>query len=115
MDFERSAVAFRKAVAARGTVGPRLRYTDELRAGAVAYTRKRLVAGGTLTAASRELGVAPNTLQAWLAVEQPSPAFRSVEIAEDATRSALVVYGPCGLRIEGLDVTMLTELLRRLG
>lgn len=115
MDFERSAVAFRKAVARRGTVGPRLRYTAELRAEAVAYARKRLASGGTLTAVSRELGVAANTLQAWLAVERPSPAFRSVEISEDATRSALVVYGPCRLRIEGLDVAALTELLRRLG
>ncbi len=114
MDFERRAVAFRKAVAGRGTVGPRLRYTAELRAEAVAYTRKRLASGGTLTAVARELGVAPNTLQAWLAVERPSPEFHSVEISEDASRSALVVYGPCGLRIEGLDMATLIELIQRL-
>lgn len=49
MDFERRAVAFRKAVARRGAVGPRLRYTAELRAEAVAYARKRLASGGALT------------------------------------------------------------------
>ncbi len=114
MDFERRAVAFRKAVARRGTVEPRLRYTAELRAEAVAYTRMRLAAGGTLTTVSRELGVAASTLQAWLTAEQSSPAFRSVEITDDAPRSALVVYGPCGLRVEGLDVATLIELIQRL-
>jgi len=114
MDFERRAVAFRKAVARRGAVGPRLRYTPELRAEAVTYARERVASGGALAAVARELGVAANTLQAWLADQRHSPGFRKVEIAADSAPT-LIVYGPAGLRIEGLDIAALAELLRRLG
>ncbi len=114
MDFERRAVAFRKAVARRGSVGPRLRYTAELRAEAVAYAEERLASGAMLTAVTRELGLGGNTLRAWLAAERQSPRFRKVEIAAEETAATLVVTGPCGLRIEGLDIATLSELIRRL-
>src|SRR5512141_244564 len=114
MDFEKRAVAFRKAVAGRGAVGPRLRYTPEFRAEAVAYAEERLASGAVLTAVTRELGLGGNTLRTWLAAERQSPRFCKVEIAAEEAAAALVVYGPGGLRVEGLSIAALAELIRSL-
>jgi hypothetical protein len=65
-----------------------------------------------------ELGLHAATLGSWLGREERSPTtFARVEVlAEPAARDgALVVYGPHGLRIEGLDLEGVVTLMRRLG
>lgn len=116
MDFEKRAAEFQRAVARRGPIGPRLRYTPELRAEALDYARERMAAGGGLKAVTKELGVGRYTLRGWLAAPKQAQAFRRVEVTDEPGRGGhLVVYGPRGLRIEGLDVAGVAELLRRLG
>ena len=62
----------------------------------------------------RELRVSDKTLAKWL--PQPAPVARlvPVEVSPPSVRSPFVVHGPAGLRIEGLDLDSLAELLRRL-
>ena len=116
MDFEKRAAEFRRAVARRGPIGPRLRYPPELRAVALAYARDRLAAGVGLKTVTKELSIGRHTLQGWLAAPEQAQAFRKVEVIDEPGRGGhLVVYGPRGLRIEGLDVAGVAELLRRLG
>lgn len=114
MDFEKRAGQFRRAVAQRGPVGPRRRYTPELRAMAIAYAKERVGTGGGFKAIARELGVGRFTLRGWVASAEQSAQFRTVELTDDAPRDQLVVHGPGGVRIEGLDLAGVAELLRRL-
>ncbi len=116
MEHEKQSAEFRKMVAKRARLGPRLRYTPEMRAQAMAYARRRLVAGVGLELIARELRLGQRTLSGWLrADDAPAHSFRTVQV-EDAPepRAALVVHLPGGLRIEGLDVAGLAELIRRL-
>jgi len=116
MDFERRAAEFRRAIARRGPIGPRLRYTPELRTTAIAYARDRLAAGAGLKTVTEELGVGRYTLRGWLVAADQAQTFRKVEVTDEpAPPRRLVVHGPHGLRIEGLAVVDLAELLRRLG
>ena len=41
-------------------------------------------------------------------------ALQQEEVVASAVGNGLVVHGPGGLRVEGLDVAALAELLRRL-
>lgn len=63
----------------------------------------------------RELGVCDKTLAKWLPAPLPVAPLIPVELsAPPAGSSSLVVHGPAGLRIEGLDLDSLAALLRRL-
>lgn len=54
-----------------------------------------------------------STLLRWTKGQRSTAAFERVLVAADrAPPSALVVHGPCGLRIEGLDVAAVAELVR---
>lgn len=87
----------------------------ELKARLIAEARSRRAAGTTLEAIGEELGVPWRTLARWCTAERkPKRAFRPVEIV--AVPSARpIVHGPRGLRIEGLDLDGVAELVRRLG
>lgn len=125
MDLDKQAERFRVAVAAAGPRGRTTAYPVELRDLAVGYVKARVAAGGSAGGACRELGIGTDTFRRWSAESTPAPAraigaFRPVNLAAAApvaTQQAnhIVVYGPSGLRIEGLDVAGLAELLRRLG
>jgi hypothetical protein len=67
-------------------------------------------------AIARELGVRRQTLLAWAAepVANTGPAFVPVSVVADARATGIVVHAPGGLRIEGLDVPALVEVLRGL-
>lgn len=45
----------------------------------------------------------------------PAPQFQKVQIIENQTPQGLTVYGPGGIRIDGLDVLNLAMLIRVLG
>lgn len=98
------------------------RYPASLRIAALALLRTRQAEGAALAAISRELDIPTKTLTQWLLRDQARPratgGFRPVRIVERAGAAdperRVIVHGPAGLRIEGLDVTSLADLLRSL-
>jgi hypothetical protein len=113
MNMEREAVAFREAVKRAGRRGPGRRYPADVRRRGAAYLRARQAAGAPLSAVVRELGVRRETLVSWAAPLEPTPRFVPVAVI-DAPAGPIVVHGPGGVRIEGLDLATLADLLRRL-
>lgn len=115
MDLVKEAAAFREAVRRAGRRGPGRRYPPDLRRRGAEYLRARLAAGAPLSAVLRELGVRRETLAGWATPAEagPSPRFVPVTVVGPAA-GRIVVHGPSGLRIEGLDVAGVAELLRRL-
>jgi hypothetical protein len=110
-------------------VGRGRRYPRRLQKRVVEYYRLRSSQGLFDGEIAAELGIPWKTIERWHArTPQPtvtpfhSPAFEPVRIVEFATppppppssRSTIVVRGPAGLCIEGLDLDGLTELVRRL-
>ncbi|MGC4114802.1 MAG: hypothetical protein QM765_49325 [Myxococcales bacterium] len=90
---------------------------EELRQEAVACYRALLATGESAQAAADRLGLGALTLGRWSRRERALLAPVVVEdepVAAVPVPSRLVVHGPRGLRIEGLDVAELAELLRRL-
>lgn len=88
-------------------------YPSEQRARVVQYAAGRQQKGVALYRIAREVGVASGTLKKWMG----NCAFEVVEIEPAATATALcgpTVLGPCGLRIEGLTLENIAELVRRL-
>jgi hypothetical protein len=96
-------------------------YPEHVRRLAVAYYRSRRDAGASIAEAGAELGIPWRTVYGWAARDRapdmPVAGFSPVEIL-DAPRprphGPIVVEHRSGLRIEGLDLDSLAELLRRL-
>ena len=63
------------------------------------------------------LGMKAHTLARWLGEKRPEASFERVEVVASAApppvARVLIVHGPHGLRIEGLDVAEVAELVRR--
>jgi hypothetical protein len=119
MDEQQTAARVRAQVRALGTRGRGQRYPIALRRQILAYVAARRAQGATLRAASREVDMSWRTVEHWLhdgkdekAVLRPVTLTPSVAPERVAS---VVVHGPRGLRIEGLDVRQLAELLARLG
>jgi len=82
------------------------------RARVVEHAIARRREGAGIGAIAREVGVSSTTLYEWLR----EPRFEAVEIVGRVQRGeGLVVHGPHGVRVEGLSVAELADLLRRLG
>ena len=114
MDSEKEAAVFRVAVRRAGRRGAGLRYPAAVRAQGAAYLAARRAAGATVSAVTRELGIRRHTLQGWARPRaQEAPRFVPVSVVEEPA-GRIVVHGPGGVRVEGLDVASLAELLRRL-
>jgi transposase-like protein len=106
MDLEKLVAEFKAAVRRAGPRGAGRRYPPEARQMAADYFRRRRSAGAAISEISRELGVKRHTLAGWtMAPEAPasSPRFVPVRVVE-APATRLVVHGPGGVRIEGLDL-----------
>jgi len=122
MDIAKRAEGFREAVAKLGQRGRTTPYPNKLRDEAVDYARERREQGATWGLVARELGIGIDSLTNWARLAgrgAARPEFRQValkqgEVAVSVTGSAMVVHGPGGVRVEGLDVAGLAELLRRL-
>lgn len=122
MDVAKRAEGFREAVAKLGQRGRTTPYPKKLREEAVDYARERRAQGATWGLVARELGMGLKSLMNWARQAERSggkPEFRQValkqmEVAVSGTGGGLVVHGPGGVRVEGLDVGGLAELLRRL-
>jgi transposase len=118
MDCERAAVEFRAAVRRAGPRGAGKRYPAAAKRMATEYLRQRQKVGAPLSAVARELGVKRHTLLAWVAGPDraaQAPGFVPVRVvAAGPARAAIVVHGPGGVRIEGLEVADVVALLRAL-
>lgn len=122
MDMEKRAEGFRDAVAKLGPRGRTTPYPKDLRDEAVGYAQERRAQGAPWGLIARELGLGVDSLTNWARGARASrrePGFRRVELKPskavvNAAENALVVHGPGGVRVEGLDVATLAELLRRL-
>jgi len=103
-------------------LGPRGRgraYPKGLLEKLLSYTVARRRQGAKLVEVAAELGMKDQTLSRWLGERRAPKQFVQVVAAPAAVAApaslALVVHGPRGLRIEGLDVAAVAELVRRVG
>lgn len=109
----------RTALSKLGEMGRGKRYPRALLEKMLSYTVARRRQGATLLAVGGELGMNWKTLARWLG-ERKAARFERVEISAPTPTVPppmplpIVVHGPRGLRIEGLDVSGVAELLRRL-
>ncbi len=117
MDRTKRAAVFRVAVRRLGTRGVGRRYPEELKREALGYLGERRREGASVASVAKELGMRERTLTLCAAAPRPTGkvSFVPMAVVADAppTASAIVVHAR-GLRVEGLDVAMLADLLRRL-
>jgi len=115
------AAGIRATVRALGTRGQGRWYPEALKREVLAYLAARRKEGRGLKTTSAELGMPQRSIKLWSSSPRPSGAARFVPMtaaastAVDVPGPRLVVLGPTGVRIEGMDVAMLADLLRRLG
>lgn len=92
--------------------GAERRYSAALRGTAVAYWRRRAVRGEGLRAVATALGIAPVSLRRWTQADRVSP----VRVVTDPVAAARVVVTITaeGVRVDGLDVEGVAQLVARL-
>ena len=102
-------------------LGPRGRgraYPKGLLEKLLSYTVARRRQGASIVEVASEVGMNFRTLARWLGARKAARFGRVVvaaPVAAAAADVAIVVHGPRGLRIEGLDVAGVAELVRRVG
>lgn len=84
-------------------------YAKADRARIIEHAVKRRAEGVGIARIAREAGVAIGTLKKWLA----TGAFEPVEVIA-VERAGYTVFGPCGLRVEGVGIAEIADLMRRL-
>ena len=100
----------KKAMSAGGVRRPGRRFPENARAVLVRYATEQRAGGLTTASIARELGLTVATLVAWLT---PKSSFVPVTVVP-VQPGGIVVRGPHGVTIEGLDVDGLGRLLRLL-
>ena len=81
----------------------------------LSYAERRWAEGASTPTVAAEIGVNRHTLAYWRAHQRAGAKLRRVRVVESETGSGeVVVHGPGGVRIEGLDLDGVAELLRRL-
>jgi hypothetical protein len=69
-----------------------------------------------VAAFSKAIGVAPMSVLKWSKdMSSQAASFRKVAIIDEQSSRGMVLHGPCGIRIEGLDAQGLCQILRALG
>ena len=104
-------------------LGPRGRgraYPKGLLEKVLTYTVARRRQGAKLVEVAAELALSDQTLSRWLGEKRTSTKFVQVvaaptAVSEPIVAPAIVVHGAHGLRIEGLDLAAVAELVRRVG
>jgi hypothetical protein len=118
VDTTAKAAAIKAAVRKLGMRGAGRRYPETLKREVLAYLAERRKEGRGYATVSAELGIPRRSLKLWSAAprQTANPRFVAMTIGEAAPApvSGIVVHAPGGLRIEGLDLGGLVELLRRL-
>ena len=109
--------------AALSELGPRGRgraYPKGLLEKVLTYTVARRRQGARLVEVAAELALSDQTLSRWLGEKRAAKRFDRVEVvatapAVSAAASPIIVHGPRSLRIEGLDLAAVAELVRLVG
>ena len=105
-------------------LGPRGRgrpYPKALLEKLLSYTVARRRQGATLVEVAADVGLADQTLSRWLGEKRRAKRFDRVEVVTappavaTPAASTIVVHGARGLRIEGLELAAVAELVRRVG
>lgn len=105
-------------------LGPRGRgrpYPKGLLEKVLSYTVARRRQGAKLIEVAAELGLHKQVLSRWLGEKRAAKRFDRVEVVAASTAvaasaaSTIVVHGARGLRIEGLELAAVAELVRRVG
>ena len=103
-------------------LGPRGRgrpYPKGLLEKLLSYTVARRRQGASIVEVAAEVGINFRTLARWLGARKTARFGRVVVAAPVTARAGaaapIVVHGPRGVRIEGLDVAGVAELVRRVG
>jgi hypothetical protein len=92
----------------------RRRYPAELRRRITDHVREQRAAGVQLNEIARGIGISSTLLHRW--EQRLAQKFRRVElVAAPAKASRCSLHAPHGLRVEGLSLDDLVEVLRRLG
>lgn len=132
MELKGQAEKLKKQVEERREKGTRRQFDESFRAEVVGYVRARQAEGGTQEEAAREVGLSAWTLSRWGRGSQSGPVrrgrpprqrleggsggFHPVEVKSEArSQGALVMYGPGGVRVEGLSVQQVAQVLKELG
>ena len=100
------------------------RYSPAFRAEVVIHARDQVRAGVAVSRIARDLGLRPKTLTLWMRDTRVSK-LRAVRVEHDgrpvsataavaAAERRLVVVTPSGVRVEGLDVDGVVQVLRLL-
>ena len=125
IEAERIGAAFRRAATGRT---PGSAYPSELRESARRYTALRRRGGVSIAKIAIELGISYETLWGWCRSDtrnrsRPRRRGRIVRVhvaSPDApalvanqSGPAVTVFGPCGIRIDGIDVATLAALMRK--
>jgi transposase len=116
------ALRLQQQVRRLGGVGTGRRYPRALRKALTAHAEARQAEGATLEVIGSELGMSSRTLWYWLRKQpevkrQARARLLPVQVVEaqmQQQQGSIVVHGPRGMRIDGLDVATLAELLQRL-
>lgn len=126
MTREEQTAALRAQLATAERSGAGKPYPDRLRRQVAQYARAALSEGEAIEGVARDLGISAMSIKRWLVRigrgDGGSAELRRVEIVPDRREAGtalaaapLVVHGPGGLRIEGLTVPGLVQLMRALG
>lgn len=114
MAREESVQALRQALATAVRSGQGRAFPADLRERATAYVKRRRRDGASETSIGRELGVGVMTFRRWAG---PRAAFAEAVVVDAPvvamarSTSRIVVHGPRGIRIEGLEVAEIIALL----
>ena len=121
MKSEERAKELREALAQARQQEPSRRYPEPLRRAAAEYRQERAREGVGLHRAAKELGVSIMALLKWSRkLTGDTAKFHAIEIVPEPRRNdgktskSVVVHGPRGLRVEGLSVAEIAELMTRL-
>ena len=115
MNHEHELAALRAALRRLPRRGRGRAYPEHLRQQITAYLEARRAEGIAAKEAARELGMSLWTVLRWTRTPMQVPAFAPITIVgAPSALGAIVVHGPAGLRVEGLDLAGVAELFRRL-
>ena len=100
-----------RATLARREGGRGKRFAPELRRQIAAVGRRLRDEGQSWFRIGREIGLPGETVRRLC---EAAPGFVAVEVVDKAVPRDLVVVGPTGYRVEGLDINAAVALLARL-
>ena len=105
--------ALKQALASAERSGVGRAYPAAIRERVIAYVERRRAEGVADEAIGRELGISPMTFRRWAGRRASGFVLATVD-APFAAPVGVVVHGPRGLRIDGLDLEGVAALWERL-